>query len=232
MDETKVTPDAEEIASNVEVAPEPELPEFNPQGEPSNPNKETVPLSVFLALKEDMKDLKREIKESNSAKKNVVEVAGIADLANKYPDVSQEFIADMLSSATNKAIKEVESKYSPIIEKQKFQEEQQKFNTAFDNVYEKAIKDNPDLPSTIDKELIKTLVLTPKYKNMKIADILTTIYPPSNAGKQSSENETVTATGDTESISDFGKITSEQKTAIMGDAKARAKYFAWLDTQI
>ena len=84
---------------------------------------------------------------------------------------------------------------------------------------------------TIDKELIKTLVLTPRYKGVKISDILTQIYPQVVTKKQSSENETATASGDIETITNFDKINPDQKKMIMADESARKKYFDWLDKQ-
>ena len=120
MDETKVTHESETIDSQETV--ENELPELSFSEDKSESSQETVPLSVFLAQKEDLKELKREIKELASSKSKIT-IEGIEDLSSKYPDVSTDFINDMLSAATSKAkaeaMREVESKYSPIIEKQK-----------------------------------------------------------------------------------------------------------------
>ena len=233
MDETKVTHESETIDSQETV--ENELPELSFSEDKSESSQETVPLSVFLAQKEDLKELKREIKELASSKSKIT-IEGIEDLSSKYPDVSTDFINDMLSAATSKAkaeaMREVESKYSPIIEKQKQREELENFNNAFEKVFNKAIQDNPDLPKNIDKELIKTLVMTPKYKNIKISEILTNIYGSTVQGKGSSENETVAASEDVSTVTSFEKITPDQKKAIMDDPKARQKYFDWLDKQV
>lgn len=231
MDETKVTPESETIDSTV-LGTVNELPEV-PSFDEAPVKEETVPLSVFLAQKEDLKELKKEIKEL-AASKSKNNIQGLNELSEKYPDVSQDFMADLLAAATAKAkaeaMQEVDSKYSTIIEKQKQKEAVEHFNNEFDKVFNKAIQDNPDLPKNIDKELVKTLVLTPKYKNIKISEILTSIYGGQISGKSSSENETTTApVADT--ISDFSKITNDQKKAIMEDPKARQKYFNWLDTQ-
>jgi len=239
MDETNVNPESEKIDSKTKVTEnvtegtvEAEMLKDAPtEFVEAESVKETVPLSVFLSLKDDMKELKKEIKNSSSSNKNSVRAEGVKNLSEKYPDVNEDFISDILSSAKNEALQEVESKYSPIIERQRYKDEQETFNKAFDTVYEKALKDNPELPKNIDKELIKTLVVTPKYKNVKISDILTQIYPNNNEGKQSSENDTVSSSGDVETITSFDKITNDQKTVIMADPKARQKYFNWLDTQ-
>lgn len=230
MDDTKVEGGAElNVPESIK-----ELPEVGADGSADNGKKqETVPLSVYLALKEDVKELKRDLKESTKGSKN--SGVDVSELAKKYPDVSPEFIQDFLESATSKAkqeaLTEVESKYDSVIKKQQLKEEQDKFDQDFERVFNKAVSDNPDLPKNINKELIKTLVLTPKYKDKKVAEILAEIYPDSASGKPSSENETVASVGSVETISDFSRITPEQKKAVMADDKARAAYFNWLDKQ-
>ncbi len=233
MDKDQIAQGTEEIVPKVEN----ELPAITADdGDDEGKKPETVPLSVFLALKEDMKELKRTIKESKDSERDSVELEGLGELALKYPDVNAQFMADILKKAsdkaTEKAMSELDSKYTPLLKKQQIKEEQEKFDIAFDKVFDKAIGDNPDLPKNVNKELIKTLVLTPKYKDKKIADILAEIYPESTQGKTSSENEALSAVGDVETIKDFSKITPEQKKAIMADDKARATYFSWLDKQV
>lgn len=234
MEETPITTPEQEVKDVQPGTVEAEIKKNEETPSPKDSTKaepETVPLSVFLALKEDLKELKHEIKESKGSTQAKVEVQGIAELAQKYPDVSQEFIQDMLSSATKEATKKIEEKYTPILEKQEQEKKQAEFDRAFDNLFDGAIKDNPDLPSNIDKDLIKTLALTPKYRNVPIADILIKMYGSTPKGKTSSENETRSAVDTVEDIVTFDKITPEQKGAIMADPKARQKYFDWLDTQ-
>lgn len=231
-DEAIVTPEAE-VKPVQEGTVEAEV-KKNEETQTKNEGKadaETVPLSVYLELKEDMKDLKKTIKESKGSEKSTVTVEGVSELAKKYPDVSQEFIEDMLSAATSTATKKVEEKYTPIIEKQEQERRQADFDRAFDNLFEGAIKDNPDLPSNIDKDLVKTLALTPKYKNVPVADILVKMYGSAPAGKTSSENDARSSADRVEDIVSFDKVTAEQKSAIMADPKARQKYFTWLDSQ-
>lgn len=193
---------------------------------------ETVPLAAFLDLKKDLKILKSELEDAKSSEKSSVQAEGFADLTSKYPDVSSDFIKDMLGAATLEAQKKIEQKYNPIIEKQEQKEKQIAFDTAFNNLFEKTLQDNPDLPKTIDKELVKELALTPKYINVPLSDILIKMYGSNNTGKSSSENETRTGADIVEDVVDFNKITPEQKTAILADDKARVKYFNWLDTQV
>lgn len=229
-DEAIITPDTEvkDVKGTVEA-------EINAQVAPveiKEPKAETVPLAVFLELKDELKTLKHEIKEAKSSEKASVVTRGINDLSQKYPDVSPDFIQDILNSATNEATKKIEEKYSPIIERQENEKKQAAFDRAFDNLFEQALKENPDLPQTIDKELVKELAITPKYRNVPVADIILKMYGSGVVGKPSSENEVRSGADKVESIVNFDKITEEQRREVMADPKARTKYFSWLDTQI
>lgn len=232
-EEAIITPGAEKIAP-VEGTIESEIAKEQsnvPENKSDEKVQETVPLRVYLDLKEDLKNLKHEIKESKESSKNKVEIQGIEELASKYPDVNEDFIRDMLSSATKEATKKIEEKYTPIIEKQEIEKKQVAFDKAFDNLFEKTLQENPDLPKTIDKEAIKELALTPKYRNVPLADILLRMYKTVDSGKSSSENDSRSAADRVDDIVSFDKITPEQKTRIMANDKTRKDYFNWLDNQ-
>lgn len=236
MDETKVALDTEskdvkegtvesEIAKNQsEVAPKVE-------NKSETKVQETVPLAVYLDLKEEVKSLRHDIKEAKTSSKSNVEIQGLSELTSKYPDVNEDFIRDMLSSATSEATKKIEAKYSPIIEKQELEKKQVAFDIAFNNLFSKTIQENPDLPKTIDKELVKELASTPKYRNTPLSEILIKMYAVDTQGKSSSENEARSGADRIDDIVSFDKITPEQKKNIMADEKTRKKYFNWLDTQ-
>lgn len=195
-------------------------------------HQETVPLSVFLSLKSDFKELQKEIRESKNSEKQGIITEGIKDLAEKYPDVDKSFIKDILEASTAKAVKELDDKYNSVFKEQEVKEQRRKFNEAFDKVFDKALADNPDLPKTIDKEVVKSLALTPEYKNTPISEILVKLYGGvAEKGKSSSENDTRTAGDIVDETIDFGKMTESQKRAVMADSKTRTKYFAWLDKQ-
>ena len=230
-EEVKITQDTE-VKEVKEGTVEAEIAKTEPQTvEPKAKEPETVPLAVYLDLKEDLKTLRHEIKESKGTAKDRVEIQGLDELTKKYPDVNEEFIKDMLRSATQEATKKIEEKYTPILEKQDLEKKQAAFDKAFDNLFDKTVQENPDLPKNIDKEVVKELALTPKYRNIPLSDILIKMYGTGQVGKPASENEARTSSDKVEDIVSFDKITSDQKTAIMADPKTRQKYFNWLDTQ-
>lgn len=224
-EEAIITQDTEVKDVVVEGTVEAEL------GEKPKKAPDTVPLSVYLELKEDLKTLKQEIKESKSTKRDDVVARGVGELAQRYPDVNEDFIKDMLSSATAEATRKIEEKYSPIIERQEVEKKQIAFDRAFDSLFEKTMLENPDLPKTVDKELVKELASTPKYKNVPLATILTKMYGATVQGKSSSENDTRSAPDLVDDVVSYDKITEEQRRAILANPKARQKYFAYLDTK-
>ena len=231
-EEVKITDDKQEKevkegTVEAEIKKEEKKPlENNPEQKP----EETVPLAVYLDLKKDMKDLEKEVKKSKNSEKSDTAIEGVDEIAKKYPDVSREFIEDMLGVATKSAQKKVDEEYKPFIDGQKNKEKKEAFDKAFDNLYDKTIKENPELPRNIDKELVKELSLTEKYRNVPLSEILTKLYG-SNEGKDSSEDDTRTGSDIVTDVIDFSKITEEQKKTILDDPASRKKYFTWLDSQ-
>ena len=214
---------------STEGSVEAEMAKSNPKED--TPKQETVPLHTYLEVKNDLKELKREIKEARTSDKHETALAGVKDIAAKYPDVSEDFIADILSSATSAAQSELDKRVTPMIERQEAEQKQAQFDKAFDKLYDKALKDNPDLPKSIDKNLVKTLALTPQYRNVPLGDILETMYGGTVDGSESSETKARASADRIEDIVNFDKITKDQKDAIMADPKVRQKYFDYLDTK-
>lgn len=226
-DEVKATPAAEEIAPK-EGTVEAEIAKVAPEAK----KEETVPLSVYLSLKDDVKDLKKEIREAKETKKPTVTIEGVKELAKKYPDVSEDFIADILGSATSQAAIEIDKKYTPILAKQDAKEQQAAFDRAFGDLVDKALKANPDLPADkIDLDVVKALALTDAYKRVPVADIIAKLYGGlAPSGKATTENETRTGADREIDTVDLSKpLSREQEDAVLADPAARKKYFDALD---
>jgi hypothetical protein len=237
MDETKVNLESEKIDSpeiptdekKVDGAVDEILKDL-PEEQKTEPK--VVPEAAFLELKSELKALKKELKDAKTSEQKAVIVSDIRDLTEKYPDVDKSFIQDILNSATIEATKKIEEKYTPILQKQEQEKKIQEFNKAFDNLYEKTLNENPELPSNIDKEIVKTLAMTPAYRKIPLSEVIKKIYGENTPSKITTENETRTGADKIDDIVSFEKITPEQKKAIMSDEKSRKKYFNWLDTQV
>lgn len=237
MDETKVNLESEKIDSpeiptdekKVDGAVDEILKDL-PEEQKTEPK--VVPEAAFLELKSELKALKKELKDAKTSEQKAVIVSDIRDLTEKYPDVDKSFIQDILNSATIEATKKIEEKYTPILQKQEQEKKIQEFNKAFDNLYEKTLNENPELPSNIDKEIVKTLAMTPAYRKIPLSEVIKKIYGENTPSKITTENETRTGADKIDDIVSFEKITPEQKKLIMSDEKSRKKYFNWLDTQV
>lgn len=217
MEETKVDSATEEIvAKEGSVAAEIEKISTETKKEP-----ETVPLSVHLELKKDLKELKKQMKEAATPKEEKAAAKAFEDLTKKYSDVDEDFIVDVVSTAKAEALKEIQSKYEPVLKKQ----EQAEFDRAFDRIYDKAIADNPDLPKNIDKELVKELALTPKYNNTPVDEIIKKLYPQEEGGRATTENDMRPAADIVSDVVDINNLTNEQYRRIMEDPKARKLYY-------
>jgi hypothetical protein len=237
MDETKVNLESEKIDSpeiptdekKVDGAVDEILKDL-PEEQKTEPK--VVPEAAFLELKSELKALKKELKDAKTSEQKAVIVSDIRDLTEKYPDVDKSFIQDILNSATIEATKKIEEKYTPILQKQEQEKKIQEFNKAFDNLYEKTLNENPELPSNIDKEIVKTLAMTPAYRKIPLSEVIKKIYGESVQDKTTTENDMRVGADKIDDIVSFEKITPEQKKAIMSDEKSRKKYFNWLDTQV
>src|SRR3990167_7216378 len=209
--------------------PDQEVKEVKTDGEAEAKPQETVPLSVFLALKDDVKGLKAELKEAKASKSETKEVSdlGVKDLAEKY-GVNEAFIDDVMKASTTKAMKEIEAKYTPLIQKQELEAKQVKFDQSFNEIFAKTVATMPDLPSGIDREMIKGLALLPQYKDVKLPELLEKLYGVK--GKATVENNVRSGTG-SEDIVDFSKMTPGQNKEVKADPKTRKAYYDWLDKQ-
>lgn len=231
-DESKITHDTE-VKDVTEGTIESEIVKEQSPTIDDKPVTETVPLAVYLDLKEDLKTLRKEMKEAKGTSKEQAVMDGLEELSQKYPDADKAFIADMLRAATEQATKKIEEKYTPIIEKNELEKKQIAFDRAFDNLFDRTLKENPELPQGIDKDTIKDLAQLPQYRNVPLVTILKKMYPvvENESGKSSSENDMRSGADRIEEVVSFDKMTEDQRQAVMDDPKARAKYFDWLDKQ-
>lgn len=132
-DEAQVTPPAEEIATQIGS-----LESIEQETIETKKEAETVPLATYLAVKDDVKQLKKELKELKTAPK-AERAEDVEALASKY-GVDESFIEDMLAVATKKAQKEMETKYVPEIETLKAERVKETFDKKFDELYTQEIQ--------------------------------------------------------------------------------------------
>lgn len=235
-------PASESIEAPQEGSLEAEMNQVAPESSKQEPKEhsETVPLAALLAVKDEVRQLKRENKElqeatqrgSNSATSAATINATVDEMAAKYPDVNREFLYDMVVANTKAAQQEAENKFSAVQKQQEAREKQEIFKRVFEKKKNEVIANNPDLPSNIDWDAVEELVLLPKYRSMKFEDVVEKIYGNIlQKGKSSSENDVRGGADREEGFVDFEKMSPEQTRKVMDDPKARQRYFDWLDTR-
>ena len=222
-DEVIVTPVVEEITTPAEgsmasIEVTPEAPKV----------EETVSLATFLEVKNELKDIKKQMKENLPTKAELK--ATVKAVADKYPDVSEDFIRDIVNASKQEAIAETEAKYTPLIERQANEKKQEQFDKAFDSIFNKALADNPGAEN-VDKDVIKTLALTPQYNNTPVAELIQKLYPTGTIGKATTENDMRAAPDVAVDKIDLDTITPEQRTAILADPKTRKEYYDKMDSR-
>lgn len=162
-------------------------------GEVLNPGEakkeaETVPLSALIDLKKTDKEQKKQIKELQKKLEDGVAAEQAAPdidaLVEEFPDLDPKFLKKFVALARAEAKKEAESeitnKLKPIREK----ETADALNARFETHYAKVIEAMPEYAKIANKEVIKTLSLSPKNANKTFTQIIEESYGHLVTGKR------------------------------------------------
>lgn len=186
-------------------------------------NNKTVPLSTFLDLKSEMKELKESLKvgQGNQA---------LEELAQEY-DVDVDFMRKLANTIQQENAKEIQAKYDPIIKKQEEETRLKEQNNLFDKVFEQAKKSYTDISDVINKEIIKDMALNPKNANKTVKELIKEVY--GGVMNKTDESpapsfEKVQARASKESGLDFGNLSLEDHNAIAADPKLKKAYGDWV----
>lgn len=183
--------------------------------------KETVPLAVYLELKNELKEVKKSQKDMTPKEK-------IADTNDAIKSISEKFNVDENFLAAIE--KMAEEKVKPIVEERENEKKIKQFNEQFDKIYNQEISKNPDFEN-VDKELVKTLSMTEQYKNTPIPEIIEKLAGTTGMkGRPSSEDDVRTASDIMESGVNFEKLSKKDLDTVLADPKAKAKYMNYLDS--
>jgi hypothetical protein len=196
----------ETIAPKDELNPEAGVPTETPEtlGDVLHEElkEDFVPLKKFMGEKKSRQEAEAQIEtlqaEIQRLQQNTVSgmpVGQINDsikaLAEKYPDVSPEFISEVISTATTVSAKqirqEIEKDYSPKLEALERERTAEKMDQRFTQLFTKTIKDMPEYKGIVNKEAIKALALNPANKSKTMAQIIEETYGNAIIGKRSIE---------------------------------------------
>lgn len=226
---------------------EPEVIEAQPQ-EPSlgealqgnkpneEPKLETVGLDKFLDIKKQNKELKKSLEE---LQKNIekgssdsIVSADIDSIADEY-GVDKGFLNKLKTSMREEFSAELEERVSeklkPIEQAELQKEEDKKFNT----LYSQSLERMPEYANIIDKEGLKILALSGKYKDISLPQLIEQLYGKTIVGRKSIETTTPRGGKDPQEI-DFAlaKKDATYFKEIMSDPNLKAKYNSNIESRL
>lgn len=184
-----------------------------------------VPESDLLAVKDWRDKWKSRAAELEAELEAVKAKQTPSELKAKYQDTTTtEFLDDVEKLIEKKA----EEKVAPL----RLQAQKEKESQALDTLLnEQLAKANVDMEK-VDKDLLKSLALLPKYRNTPIKELAEKLWQPEMKGKRTTENDTrasldINAVND---VSDIEKLTnSERVTLFEKNPKARKIWYDHLD---
>lgn len=186
--------------------------------------EEVVPKRDLMRVKDDRDKLKARVKELEAMEKP----QGSPDLDSLKAKWEWTVDADFLSDVEKLVEKKAEEKLAPVRNQQKQEAFEKQFAALYNDQLAKAEWVDP---SKVDKDVIKTLALSPQYRNVPIKDLIEKLHKVEPTGRETTENDMRPAMDIVSDVIDVNTITPEQKERIMKDPKAREKYFKALDSQ-
>ena len=144
----------------------------------------------------------------------------IDDIADEF-NVDKKFLKKLQKSFEAKYDEKVNSKLKPIEEK----ERAERFDTAFNSYFDKAIGKMPEIEGIVNRNAIKSLAKLPENSNKTLTQLIEDTYGNSFEGKRTIESSKVR--GNTEPTEvDFAKARSntEYFKEVMANPELKKKY--------
>ena len=177
--DVEVTQSEEEVVETTEeVVEEPKEETIEALEEPK-----VVPEAALLKYKTKNKELMKELEElRNSDKSNAEVSADIASLSKEF-DVDVKFLEKLTKTVQAQTAKEFEDKLKPFQEKEKSEARDKKFN----EFYNKAMDNLPELKDVVNPTVIKSLANDPSNKNKTFTQLILDTYGNTIPGKRTIE---------------------------------------------
>lgn len=204
-----------------------ELLNIEPKESPKK--EEAIPLSSFLEMKKENKQLQKELKELRKAidegatRKEVA--ADIKELSEKH-GVDAEFLQDFASAIRSGSKKELEeelaSQLKPLTEKEREKKIEEVFSTHFD----KALDSAPEYKNVVNREVIKALSLNPANKNKTLNQIIDDAYGHLVQGRRTIETASPRAGKNDDNSLDVDRARSDSAyfKEVMSNPDLKKKY--------
>lgn len=183
---------------------------------PDSNKQDTVPMSTFLDMKNELKELKSQIKENKTAPKDYAK--GINDIIEKY-DVDANFAQDFLELAK----KEVRSEFAPEIDKIKNAENKKQLDSRLSEMLTESLERNPEFKDYANKDVIKSLAQLPQNRNKTMTQILEDTYGRfAERGGKSLERSSYNQKNSDDI--DYNNLSEEEERDVLNDPQTAKKY--------
>lgn len=192
--------------------------------EKSEPKKkpESVPMSVFLELKKELKELKGKSQEGKVVDSSIEEIA-------KQYDVDEGFVNKLANAIKTSTVKEFDEKYSTKIKEFEREKITEKNNKVFDDVFEKTLEAMPEMKGIVNKDAIKALAFNPGNSKKTLSQIIEEVYGNTVVGKKTIETAQPVSGSRSEVKVDFTKAGDPAVYAqIKADPELRKQYNEFL----
>lgn len=177
---------------------------------------EMIPKATMLEVKRKLKEKIRALESKTKAPAQAKDLRAIADsIAEKYPDVSNEFIQDLLGP--------VAGMFEQMQNEKKQTELSKKKDELFDKVYGQIAEKNPAITDIVNKDFIKQETMKPENKGKTVKEIIKNVYGNALEKKVGSFDSYVPTRGIPEP-SNLSNPTSQEMKDIIADPKLKEKY--------
>ncbi len=236
-EETKTAP-AEETKKTENVDSKTETTQEETIGEilgNEKKEKKQVPEAVLIQYKKDNRQMKRELEElkaqiaEGASKKEVS--SSVKEIAEKFK-VDEQFLTELASTMKKEAKSELQEELDAKIKDLQVKGEQEKFEKAFNQTFDKILEQNPEYKGIVRKEVIKLLAKQPENASKTFSKIIEENYGHLIPGKKTMETATAGAGKDTTIDYQKAKTDAEYFKQIMANPALKKKYNEGLEERL
>jgi hypothetical protein len=198
----------------------------------AKPEPKVVPEAAFLDLKNENKELRKDLKELKKLIEAGATKGEVADeiesLAQEYdikPDFLRKLATSIRKDVEKETAKEIDEKVSSKLKPIEAKEREQKIDKIFNEHFKAAIEQMPEYADIVNPEVIKALSLDPANHSKTFAQLIEDTYGKAVPGKRTLES-TKPGGGRAPEEIDFDRARKDSKyfDSIMADPARKKEY--------
>jgi hypothetical protein len=176
-EEVEVVVDEQTLADIVPDEPEPI------KEEPKKGKPESVPIDVYLQLKKELKDLKKNSSTSKSVDSSIEEIASEFD-------VDPSFAQKLANAIETSSMSKFEERYLAEKREMEYKQKMAESESKLDKAIEQALENEPHFKGIANPEVIKELARKSTDKSITVSQLLENVYGNAVTGKKTMETAT------------------------------------------